>query len=723
MNEISLLVDLFDKHGDFEAGLVCTYNLNLNFFENYLLDLNALRLCDSLSIFTDSSSYAGLIDDNPKWLNKKYLVTSIPSRGVFHPKIYLLTSEKRSLLALGSANLTREGMTSNLELLSLFEVSKEQPIYYSLLVDVIGYFKKIAERSGSSIAQEKVRHVEEICSGYSLKKADASPHFIHNLENPLMDEIKKNVDGKGLTSIQIISPFYDTALAAINALNNQFPNTPIEVIVQQGKSNFPINSYSSLKKTVKISLYKNVDRYIHGKSFIFNYKNKTIVYMGSANCTRSAFLENTDHGNYEVGLIGEITKDAKTQIVNPLGTIPQPLSNISDLAVAESTDVISDIANYGVYFILQAVKNEDNIVISINDKNRDKFKPKSLIALNTNENVTITLPSELKSETTLSYSKDLKSIKAPFLIKMAGQDDNGKNVESNIAWVINLEANSGDTTKKKYRRLYTNPFELAAFIQELIEHGDIEELTRFLLTFDVPLDLLLPPHLYKNKKPWMTEGNIEGTLTQQKLFMLTGNKVIDLYNSFLDRLLKKLSKHLENPQKEKISNFIYIISMIFSMIQFLNHSLYTKYKKKKVVSTQDWAEIRAYYNLLLSHLTSSWSVMWDNYSYRDQISNQLSLDNEELNSSIVNNFEDYIIQYEYFDTIKELVDIANVTINNFVSIRNQIMIDTGQYGIVEPKIFERDTYLSRLDEIRNKFIKVLETLNSYKNNLSTINKS
>lgn len=196
--------------------------------------------------------------------------------------------------------------------------------------------------------------------------------------------------------------------------------------------------------------------------------------------------------------------------------------------------------------------------------------------------------------------------------------------------------------------------------------------------------------------------------------------MIDLYKYFLERLLKKLSKHSETPQKEKISSFIYIISMMFSLIEFLNISKFEKYSKVKVLSIKDWSEIRAYYNLLLLYLDSSWSLMWDNNSYKGQITNQLSSDNDEIRETTVKTFEDYIIHYEYLDTIKELVDIALVTVDNFVSIQKEKEIDTGEYGLVKPKIFERDIYISKMDKIKNNFLNVMKKLSNYKNNLSTI---
>ena len=156
---------MFIKDQGYEVAAFCTFGLNLNFFENYLLKLDGLSNCDSISIFTDSSTYESFTQDlgsyNPRWLNRKYMVSSIKTEGIFHPKIYLMASEKKAQIVIGSANLTREGIASNLEIISLFEVTDKDKKYAGLLNDCVSFFKDIANISKGSIAQEKISELED----------------------------------------------------------------------------------------------------------------------------------------------------------------------------------------------------------------------------------------------------------------------------------------------------------------------------------------------------------------------------------------------------------------------------------------------------------------------------------------------------------------------------------------------------------------------------------
>ena len=437
--------------------------------------------------------------------------------------------------------------------------------------------------------------------------------------------------------------------------------------------------------------------------------------MGSANCTRAAFLERVDRGNFEVGLIGEIDDTAKSLLLSPYGVQPEVLDSIDDLMVSETTDELIHKRSGAIDVLLQAEKKGDTIVVALREDRDSKFTPKILIAANAETEVSFPLTTAVQAEVVLSHEKDLKGIKEPFLIKMEGQDSNGNTVQTNSVWVINLQESAGDSQKKKYRKLYTNPFELAEFILFLMGQEDGEELTKFLLTFDVPLDLLLPPHFYK--KRWESEGNVEGALSQSKLFFPVGEDKLDLYRNFLERLLKKLEKHRENPQKDSVSNFIYILSMLFSMIEFLDTAKFAEYKDKKVLTREEWFSIRQYYNMFLSYIESSWSMLWQINGYADQISGQLALESDELSDPKISNFEEYIIQNEYFDTIKILSNIASKTLANFMTLQKEKVVDVGENVHILPKIFEKDIHLLQIGEIENSLLITMKRLTGYKNNV------
>jgi len=321
MQSANLVEDLFDKNYQFEACILCTYGLNLHFFENYLMKLSGLYSCDTVSIFTDSSTYDSFITESyqPRWLNKKYLVTRIKTGGVFHPKLYMFAAAKKALIGVGSANLTRDGIASNLELLSVFEVSESNTIFAPLLNDCITYARSLAQKAKSKKADAQIEEFVNVCGHYLHGDTSQTIRFVHNLEKPLLGAIKEYLQDTSITKIQVVSPFYDTDLTPYRELRKMYPDSKFEMYLQQKKSNFPRELFSEIKSKASLLLYKNIDRYMHGKAILFHTVDSVYLFTGSANFTRSALCLTPPAGNYEIGLLGVISKKTAAQLLDPAG--------------------------------------------------------------------------------------------------------------------------------------------------------------------------------------------------------------------------------------------------------------------------------------------------------------------------------------------------------------------------------------------------------------------
>ncbi len=96
MSKFDLIKPFFDKRHPYEAAFLCSYGLDVPFLERYLMQLRALSVCAEISIVIDRGSYEAILSGDyvPRKLNRDYLVTSLKTNGVFHPKLYLLASEK-----------------------------------------------------------------------------------------------------------------------------------------------------------------------------------------------------------------------------------------------------------------------------------------------------------------------------------------------------------------------------------------------------------------------------------------------------------------------------------------------------------------------------------------------------------------------------------------------------------------------------------------------------
>ncbi len=115
----------------YDHAFLCTFNFQPEFFENYCLEqFESLETNNGISVIMDGLELdrllAGDASDWPLKANIRYFLHGVRPRGRFHPKLFLLASKTRGLLVVGSANLTRSGLTRNAELVQSFSFESEK---------------------------------------------------------------------------------------------------------------------------------------------------------------------------------------------------------------------------------------------------------------------------------------------------------------------------------------------------------------------------------------------------------------------------------------------------------------------------------------------------------------------------------------------------------------------------------------------------------------------
>lgn len=720
MKNINLVETIFKKNWPFKSCILCTYGLNLNFFENYLMKLDALNSCENISIFTDSVTYDSIIKESykPRWLNKKYLVNRIKTGGVFHSKLYMFASEKKAVVGIGSANLTRDGIASNLEILSTFEISKKKSACAFLLSDCIDYAKRLAQNSKSKNAVDQIDVFSDLCRPYLYHEEKNGIKFIHNLDQPIIETIKKGVEDLEITKVQVLSPFYDAKLAPIKTLKKFYPNSEFEIYLQQNKTNFPKDVFDKLNSSTSLLLYKNIKRYMHGKAILLHSNDDIMLFSGSANFTRSALNLTPPKGNYEIGLLGHVDRKSAEALLRPSGKIAKKVKNTKEIE-SNLTNEFPTMSKT-VEYITEAVLKKSNIMITVNkDIPPERFTPTKFKLRDIDDNVyEENIPKNLIIKLTQSIKK---KIPGQMVVQILGQDEKGNPLESNLLWVIELEEKSGNNLNRRFRRIDINPFELISVLYEILETGDKEELQHFLQQFDIPLDLVIQPRNHQAPKRLESKGNVQGALSVPHSYIFSAD-IREIYDDCLNRLYEKLKTHVNNPQVNKLHNFIIILSSLYSLIWFINtESIYKKYKNVSVITTDIWALIRDYYDMLFQYIDQSLELIWANGGYRDSI-NTLIADGQNEN---IGSFEQFVSKnYNY--TFDEIIGFAFQTVEHFSKLKNNLRVKTDfDNNGVKPRIFPNNhMYLQpeaihkireAINETREAINKTVEILNNTDN--------
>lgn len=685
MAKYNLIDSFFDKRHGFEAAVICTYGLNLHFFEKYLLKLNALYPCDHIALFVDSQTYDQFLHHGytPHALNRRYLVSRLKTKGVFHPKLYLMASAKKAMIGIGSANLTREGIASNLELLATFEVTEKDPTFSPLLADCLTYVQRLAQLTQSKRAQEQVAALADCCRPLAQPAAESggAVRLLHNLDRPLLQAIEEKLSGLAVTKAQIISPFFDSGLTPLHELLTLWPACQTELYVQQRKSNLPKHQLEGLP--VAVNLYQNIDRYLHGKAILFHTAEGIYLFMGSANFTKSALCKSSAVGNFEVALMEKIDAETAAAILQPTGQEASPVQNLADIEVDPQPEFVLDKTALQVDYLIEAVLENKQIQLITNDAiDADQFRPERYRLVDFKENhVEGVLPSDL---TIILTNEASRRIQGRFGIQLIGADSEGQIRYSNLAWVIDWDERVGDKNGRYLRRIYNDPFQLYDILIEIVSGGDEQELMLFLQRFDIPLDLLLPPRSTQGPRHVASKGNVIGTLPLHNDKFFSDN-ILAAFDACLNRLLDKMRKHINETQPDKISNFVLIFNSFLSFLDSVNRLTSKKYREKAIITSEDWLFIRNCYDMLLKHTMDVWEVVWSKNGYRNRINARLAerqVDDEEAAVT----FEAFLLA-DYGSSLQELQKQALQPLQTFQELQNALKIRKANGQLASPRVF------------------------------------
>lgn len=709
----NLIEELFDKSKAYRMGIFCTYSLNIDFLENYLLKLDGVVNCTNLCLFTDRKIYNSFFDVNtistPKWINKRYLLTPIDTNGVFHPKLYLLASDREVRIGIGSANMTREGLSSNMEIVSVFEINPTDKKYMGLLKECLRFIEELAVTSRSISAVECVREFIVYINDFLIGDEESNIHLLHNLGRSIIEQTTTMLRDCIIRSIKVISPFYDRGLAVHKFLKKIYPNADFSLYIQQGKSNFPIDKYTYDKTDTKIYLYKDQDRYIHGKAVIFETNKGKYLLTGSANYTDSAMLSKKYSANVETTLLGLVSDEVLAELIKPDGVKIVLLKEISQLTVSPIIQDIGKNIGYIDDWLVEVCYRDNQFLITINEK--EELKPEYITF---NDNMAYRY-----DYSNILFIKDINKSELNFA-HIEGVNANGDKVYSSKVWIVDLD--KGNQTYSKKRYYVSDPSQLTYILSEIIKNGTEEELVQYLLKFNIPLDLMQLNLRYGGLKAMESKGNVFGELMSQKNGMLKYSGMLEAVNHFLATSYNKMCAHCENVQLPKLGNFMLIFGTMFSMMEVINDYISASYRKNPI-DADDWTIIREYYDVFLKYINDCIVLIWisdeEYYSFENVVDFAIEEDEQNLLGSI-SSFKEYIQKMGYDFQFLQSYQISKRIIKNVNIYLEKAKIKTTRGTIVMPPISQNginDLNIIKRREILiliNNFIKEMEELKAKK---------
>lgn len=283
-----------------ELAILSTYNFDPTFFEKRVLRSAAIKRARRIMVLMDADQWRRLHREelNARWLNAKYLVVPVRrSAGVFHPKLALLLRERGFQLTCGSGNLTRSGMTHNLELINRIQVDVEEAgselrlchealaFYRLVLADAVGDAGRIA----SDWIDEVERTHPWAAAPDDSDEWTGGVELWHTGNKSLWDQLQERIGNRTPKRMLIVSPFFDKDAGLLKRITTRWPTTSIELHVQQNTSNLPAQAVKPFEGQLSLFKVETGPRRLHAKLLAWEDNNTTRVLVGSANCTTAAF--------------------------------------------------------------------------------------------------------------------------------------------------------------------------------------------------------------------------------------------------------------------------------------------------------------------------------------------------------------------------------------------------------------------------------------------------
>ena len=322
------------------------------------------------------------------------------SNGLHHSKAYCTIKGKKAQLYLGSANLTRQGLTMNRETLASFT---ELGILRQFLDFLNEHYKYVSEghsdyhqfktKLGGLCSQASIDPASKlITNGYGTKGLTQLSDYWNSFEkspakrilvvSPYFD-VKERFVFDQFIADRLIDKSTEFSLVAEFQEESKFPlgrskvekiknNTAAFNVYQCKKSiESDSNEWNEIKdanKERKIKSDTVIERRLHSKIILLEGENGLYIYIGSANFTSRAWVAQ----NRELGIIKKIDKAKFEDLVESISSeLCACLTKLSILKLPEIVEIDEDEIELGVGSYPDFI---ESFLLKFNDKKLPFFE-------------------------------------------------------------------------------------------------------------------------------------------------------------------------------------------------------------------------------------------------------------------------------------------------------------------------------------------------------------
>lgn len=294
--------------------ILTTYALTPAFFEYKFVNPLLAAGCEHIVLFVDRHGYEAMVSERAALTRAgvDYWVVPVDlAPSVFHAKLSLLWSQNEVRMYVSSANLTKGGLSSNLEVVDRLTCHDGDTWAAPQIGEAIRLVKAlVAKQPIGDLARSALNEIIGHCSvalgslrgGAHVPSDGDRVHLLHNLDRSLLDQLGDVLFFEP-EEISVVSPYFDSDLSAVSSLAVRFPHA--HIVIAQGPGGTAVNPKAGAALPSRISpgtLRGAGKRFVHAKVLLAKGAEGAVLVSGSPNLTSAAWTRDASTGNFEAAI-------------------------------------------------------------------------------------------------------------------------------------------------------------------------------------------------------------------------------------------------------------------------------------------------------------------------------------------------------------------------------------------------------------------------------------
>jgi hypothetical protein len=288
-------VDYFSR--DVHSFWATTFQFDLKLFDQFLLrrlgnaPLNSVVLCDE-DCLTESLSALSEVDMFAVGsANRRYLLRGVklPSGGRFHPKTYLFASRRRTVLLVGSGNLTRTGLDRGRETFVAYSGSEEDDL--PIIRAWGNWVRALVAAQGDPVLRRRFEH---LAAGVpELSGPGDEDAFCSNDAMSLLDQLQAKAPA-AIAELHVRAPYYDEQARALEQLIQRLAPTRAIHVHLGARTSVNGGALRRVLDGAECDVYLHghePTEFVHAKLIgLIGAEDTGLLLCGSANLSRAALM-------------------------------------------------------------------------------------------------------------------------------------------------------------------------------------------------------------------------------------------------------------------------------------------------------------------------------------------------------------------------------------------------------------------------------------------------